>query len=883
MAVVDDLAPGMDASPPSEDYGRQPPQDLAAEQSVLGGMLLSKDAIADVLERLRPGDFYRPAHQNIYDAILDLYGRGEPADAVTAAAELDRRGLLRRIGGAPYLHTLISTVPTAANAGFYAGIVAEKALLRRLVEAGTRVVQYGYAGAEGADVAEVVDRAQAEIYDVADRRLSEDFVPLEDLLQPTMDEIDAIASSGGLARGVPTGFNELDEVTNGLHPGQMIIVAARPGVGKSTLGLDFMRSCSIKHRLASVIFSLEMSKSEIVMRLLSAEAKIKLSDMRSGRMNDDDWTRLARRMSEISEAPLYIDDSPNLTMMEIRAKARRLRQKANLKLIVVDYMQLMTSGKKFESRQVEVSEFSRHLKLLAKELEVPVVAISQLNRGPEQRTDKKPMLADLRESGCLTAATRILRADTGAEVTFGELMRTGERPLVWSLDERLRMVARPMINVFPSGRKEVFRLRLASGREVEATGNHPFMKFEGWTPLEQLKIGDRIAAPRRVPQPVDAQRMDDSEVILLAHMIGDGSCVKNQPIRYASVDEANLAAVTFAAAHFGVTAVRDEYPAARVTTLRLRSPDRLARGRRNPIAAWLDGLGLFGCRSYDKFVPEAVFRAPYDQVALFLRHLWSTDGSVRWDAKVGQARIYYASTSRRLIDDVAQLLLRVGVFARIKHAPKLGYRDSWHLHIYGAENQLRFLRHVGVHGAKAAAGQQVVAQLEGLVRNPNLDTVPREVWERVRNTLSTKGVTHRQFASAVGIQFRGSTMWKHSPSRSRLHRAAVVLDDRDIHALATTDVYWDTVVEITSLGEQDVYDGTVSDTHNFVANGIAVHNSLEQDSDVVILLHRPDAFDRDDPRGGEADLILAKHRNGPTKTVTVAHQLHLSRFANMAR
>ncbi|OBF86143.1 replicative DNA helicase [Mycobacterium sp. 852002-51163_SCH5372311] len=1027
MAVVDDLGhPGMDATPPSEDFGRQPPQDLAAEQSVLGGMLLSKDAIADVLERLRPGDFYRPAHQNVYDAILDLYGRGEPADAVTVAAELDRRGLLRRIGGAPYLHTLISTVPTAANAGYYAGIVAEKALLRRLVEAGTRVVQYGYAGAEGADVAEVVDRAQAEIYDVADRRLSEDFVPLEDLLQPTMDEIDAIASNGGLARGVPTGFTELDEVTNGLHPGQMVIVAARPGVGKalaldtalptptgwtpmgdvsvgdellgadgkptrvvaatevmlgrpcyeiefsdgtvivadaahqwptsygirtsdqlrcgldtinaagstahyaqrqtavltpvlqvdsvrrvpsvavrcvqvdnidhlylaghgmvpthnSTLGLDFMRSCSIKHRMASVIFSLEMSKSEIVMRLLSAEAKIKLSDMRSGRMNDDDWTRLARRMSEISEAPLYIDDSPNLTMMEVRAKARRLRQKADLRLVVVDYMQLMTSGKRYESRQVEVSEFSRHLKLLAKELEVPVVAISQLNRGPEQRTDKKPMLADLRESGCLTAATRILRADTGTEVTFGELMQTGERPLVWSLDERLRMVARPMTNVFPSGRKEVFRLRLASGREVEATANHPFMKLEGWTPLEQLKIGDRIAVPRRVPEPVDTQRMDESELILLAHMIGDGSCVKNQPIRYASIDEANLVAVTISAAHFGVKAVRDEYPAARVTTLRMPAPERVARGRRNPIAAWLDSLGLFGKRSHEKFVPEAIFRAPNDQVALFLRHLWATDGSVRWDATAGQGQIYYASTSRRLVDDVAQLLLRVGVFTRIKRAQKLGYRECWHLYIYGAENQARFLNHVGVHGARGAAAQEVLTRLEYVVRNTNQDTVPKEVWAQVRELLSSRRITHRQFAAAMNTQFCGSTMWKHSPSRARLHRAAALLDDGDIHALSTSDVYWDTVVEIASLGEQDVYDGTVPGTNNFVAQGISVHNSLEQDADVVILLHRPDAFDRDDPRGGEADLILAKHRNGPTRTVTVAHQLHLSRFANMAR
>ncbi|MGE2835522.1 replicative DNA helicase [Mycobacterium sp. SMC-4] len=405
MAVVDDLGrPGDTAAaepPPSEDFGRQPPQDPAAEQAVLGGMLLSKDAIADVLEKLRPGDFYKPAHQIVYDAILDLYGRGEPADAVTVAAELDRRGLLRRVGGAPYLHTLISTVPTAANAGYYAEIVSEKALLRRLVEAGTRVVQYGYAGADGADVNDIVDRAQAEIYDVTERRTGEDFVILEEILQPTMDEIDAIASEGGISKGVPTGFTDLDELTNGLHPGQMIVVAARPGMGKSTLGLDFMRSCSIKHQLPSIVFSLEMSKTEIVMRLLSAEAKIKLADMRSGRMSDDDWTRLARRMSEISEAPLYIDDSPNLTMMEIRAKARRLKQKSDLRLIVIDYLQLMTSGKKVESRQQEVSEFSRQIKLLAKELEVPVVAMSQLNRGPEQRTDKKPMLSDLRESGSI--------------------------------------------------------------------------------------------------------------------------------------------------------------------------------------------------------------------------------------------------------------------------------------------------------------------------------------------------------------------------------------------------------------------------------------------------------------------------------------------------
>jgi replicative DNA helicase len=401
--------------------------------------------------------------------------------------------------------------------------------------------------------------------------------------------------------------------------------------------------------------------------------------------------------------------------------------------------------------------------------------------------------------------------------------------------------------------------------------------------LEELTVGDRLAVPRRVPEPVDTQRMAESEVILLAHMIGDGSCVKRQPIRYASVDEANLAAVTVSAAYFGVTAVRDDYPAARVTTLRLPAPYRLTHGRRNPIAAWLDELGLFGLRSYEKFVPQAVFALPNDQVALFLRHLWATDGSVRWDAKVGQGRIYYASTSRRLIDDVQQLLLRVGVNSRITRMRKATYRDCWHLWIDRAENQVAFLTKVGVHGARSRAAQTVLEELTARMRRPGADTVPREVWNRVERALPSQRMSTREFAMAASIRMEGSTTWTHAPGRRRLHRVAALLQDRTLHDLATSDVFWDKVVEITSIGEQDVYDGTVPGTNNFVAQGISAHNSLEQDADMVILLNRPDAFERDDPRGGEADLILAKHRNGPTKTVTVAHQLHLSRFTNMAR
>lgn len=400
MAISDDVRP---AAPAPNEYDRTPPQDIAAEQSVLGGMLLSKDAIADVIEILRSTDFYKPAHGIVFDTILDLYGRGEPADAVTVAAALADNGELPRVGGAPYLHTLIALVPTAANAAYYAKIVGERAVLRRLVEAGTRIVQLGYGSAsgQGRDVDDVVDMAQQAVYEVTERRTAEDYTVLEELLQPTMDEIEAIGATGGIMAGVPTGFVDLDRITNGLHPGQLIVVAARPGLGKSTFGMDVIRSASIRHGLTSVIFSLEMSKIEITMRLLSAEAKVPLHHLRSGQLSEDDWTKLARRMGEVSEAPLFIDDSPNMTMMEIRAKARRLKQRHELRIIVLDYLQLMSSNKRVESRQQEVSELSRGLKLLAKELEVPVIAVSQLNRGPEQRTDKRPQLSDLRESGAI--------------------------------------------------------------------------------------------------------------------------------------------------------------------------------------------------------------------------------------------------------------------------------------------------------------------------------------------------------------------------------------------------------------------------------------------------------------------------------------------------
>ncbi len=648
----------------------------------------------------------------------------------------------------------------------------------------------------------------------------------------------------------------------------------------STLALDFCRAASIHNNLTSVFFSLEMTRSEITMRLLSAEAKVPLNHIRNGNMNDDDWAKLARKMGEVSSAPMFIDDSPNMTMMEIRAKARRLKQRHDLKLMVIDYLQLMSSGKKVESRQLEVSEFSRQIKLLAKELEIPIIALSQLNRGPEQRGDKRPMMSDLRESGCLTADTRLMRADTNAEITLGELMEGDVRDIpVWSLDERLKLVPRTLTHAFPSGTKPVFEVTLGSGRKVRATGNHPFLTYNGWMPLAELTVGARVGSIRHVPPPLGIVSRDRDEIVLLAHLLGDGSVVRRQPIRYASTDEANLASVAEAARRrFGITPVRDEYETARVTTLRLPAPFHLTHGKRNPIAAWLDEDGLFGLRSHEKFVPDWVFSLPKDQVALFLRHIWSTDGCVHQSSNKGT--VYYATTSHRLADDIARLLLRFNVFTRTHEVRKGSYRVGYQVHVSGAANQLRFLEDVGVHGDRGLGAEKLEEFLRGVASRPGRDTVPIEVWDDVRSAMQDSSLAADTIKNESGIGV--DVMERRAPSRQRLFHLASVLGDNDLALMATNDVYWDSIAAIDPVGEFPVYDATVLGLHNFVANGIPLHNSIEQDADMVVLLHRDDVYEKESTRPGEADLIVAKHRNGPTRDITVAFQGHYSRFVDMA-
>jgi len=621
---------------------RVPPHNLAAEESLLGAMLLSRDAIVAAIEvQLSPDDFYKPAHGHIYDAITSLYAQGEPADPVTVAEELRRAGVLEAIGGGAVLLSLQAGTPAIGNATRYARIVEEHALLRRLIGAAGDIAELGYSLPD--DVPAAIDEAEALVFEVAQRRVTDSMAPIRDLLERHLDHIEALYERNQEVTGVPTGFVDLDKQLAGLQPSNLIIVGARPGMGKTSFALGMAAHAALEASEPVLLFSLEMSHRELTQRLLCSEARVDATRMRNGRLLEADWPKISHAVGRLAEAQIFIDDNPRLTVMEIRAKARRLKSREGLGLIVVDYLQLMTGRADSENRQVEVSEISRGLKILARELEVPVVALSQLSRTLETRADKRPILADLRESGCMPASTGIMRADTGEEIALGELVLSQQRPMVWSVDEHQRLVPAQLVNAFPSGIKPVFELRLESGRSVEATANHRFLTVGGWARLDSLQVGSFVAVPRRLPSPLSPHRGPP------AHMTGDVS------------------------------------------------------------------IG-----------PSAV----------------------------------------------------------------------------------------------------------------------------------------KRIAGALAIADRGS---------------------RQLPDTATADLDWDEVIEIVPVGDQPTFDATVLGTHNFIADGVVAHNSLEQDADVVIFLYRDELYNRESPDRGTAEVIVAKHRNGPTGVTHLAFLDHYTRFANMAR
>ena len=380
---------------------RVPPQNLEAEQAVLGAMLIEKEAIARVTELLKGGDFYREAHRLIFEAMLDLYNRNEAVDMITVIELLKREDHLERVGGIAYVTSLANSVPTAANVHYHAKIVEEKALLRQLIQTSTQIAALGYEGSE--EVSQIVDQAEKMILEVSNRRIGGDFTPIKSIVLDAFGKIEQIYESRGGITGLATGFKDLDRLTSGLQKSDLILVAARPSMGKTAFTLNIASNVAIREKKAVAFFSLEMSKEQLVQRMLCAEASIDSQKLRIGELEDDDWTKLINAADRLSGAPIFIDDTAGISVLEMRSKARCLKVEHDLSLIIIDYLQLMqgSGGKGGENRQQEISEISRSLKGLARELGVPVVALSQLSRSVESRQVKKPMLSDLRESGSL--------------------------------------------------------------------------------------------------------------------------------------------------------------------------------------------------------------------------------------------------------------------------------------------------------------------------------------------------------------------------------------------------------------------------------------------------------------------------------------------------
>jgi len=493
------------ASSPIE---RIPPHNLEAEMAVIGSVLVDREMMASVTEIVSPVDFYALRHETIFSALVQLYERGEPLDKITLTEELRRRAALEKVGGLPYLTSLMETVPTAASAEYYSRIVREKAALRGLIHAGTEITRIGYENEDDVDAA--IDRSEQVVFEVGRRQQHGEFAPITKLLKDAFEQIDRLYHSRGDRTGVTSGFRDIDEFTAGFQPGSFIIVAARPSMGKTSMALSMALSAAKDEARPIAVFSLEMTSQEIVSRLLSAEARINAQHLRRGNIQEHEWDRISDGMNALSQVPLYIDDSGTLTVTEVRSRCRRLKSADGLSCVFIDYLQLLRPGAstRNQNRNDELSEICRTLKATAKDLEVPIIALAQLNRAVETRQDKRPVLSDLRD--CLGGESLVANADTGERVPIAQIARRGLRFNVWAVDDRLQLVRRPIVDAWSVGPKPVYRVTTRSGRTIRCTAGHRFLCVSGWHELRDLEAGSVIAVPRQssviaIPRPYDEQ------------------------------------------------------------------------------------------------------------------------------------------------------------------------------------------------------------------------------------------------------------------------------------------------------------------------------------------------------------------------------------------
>jgi len=860
-----------------------PPHSLEAEQSVLGGLLLENPAADRIGDILGADDFYSDAHRVVFNAIMGLIADNKPADVVTVGETLSSLKKLDYVGGMVYLGALVENVPTAANIRRYAEIVRERAILRRLAAAGGEIADTAY-NPLGRSVREILDQAETKVFEIAEHgaRGQQGFQELRPLLTQAVERIELLfhRDNPSDVTGVPTGFADLDHLTSGLQEGDLIVIAGRPSMGKTALALNIAEHIALSSKLPVGIFSMEMGSMQLAMRLIGSVGRLDQHKVRTGQLVPDDWERLSEALGRLSEAAIHVDETPALNALELRARARRLSRQYGGKLgaIVVDYLQLMQAIAEGENRATEISEISRSLKALAKELKAPVLALSQLNRSLEQRPNKRPIMSDLRE--CVTGDTPVLLVD-GRRVPIRDLV--GTTPEVWAMSLARKIVAAKSDRVWSVGARPVLRIAFASGRALRVTGRHRLYGGGGWVRADALQVGDRIALARVVPAPRAPIVWPEHHVVLLGQLVCDGSYLNQQPLRYTTASEDNSRAVREAAEAFGCRVTRY---AGRGLWHQLLISGNGNRWAPEGVNRWLRELGIFNQRSHEKRLPADVFRLSNEQVALLLRHLWATDGSIspRGAGSKGAGRIYFSTCSARLGADVAALLLRLGIVARLRTVLQKGYGPVYTVDVSGSAQQLRFLDKVGAFGPRVAPARALRTVLEATMPNTNIDTIPIEVFQQVKSIMRAKGISQRVMAARRGTSYGGSAHFSFAPSRALLCEYGALLEAPELVELARSDVFWDRVVDVRPDGEEEVFDLTVPGPSSWLADGIVSHNSgaIEQDADVILFIYRDEVYNEDTQDKGVAEIIISKQRNGPIGTVRLAFLGQYTRFENLA-
>lgn len=1209
------------------EHGKVPPQATNLEEAVLGALMLDKDAVALIIDILRPASFYKEAHQHIYKAICILFEKSHPIDLLTVTEELKKLGKLEMVGGPYQLVELTNRVASSANIEFHARIIAQKFIQRELIRSSTETITAAYE--DTVDVFDLLDSAEQNLFNITEQNLSRGSLGMSTLVNMAVKQLEEMSGKEEGLTGVPTGFLGLDQLTSGWQPSDLIIIAARPGMGKclgkgtkvlkydgnlekveniqvgdllmgddstprkvasiargqekmywihqnkgisyrvneshilslkrsrnegkhikgdvlnisvrdwlaksnkfksnykgykvpvefkeqSTLlapyfiGLwlgddsntkpeiytqdpeivtyihefakqqslqvrahlvpdkcpayaivggtrghggyslmDDLRSLdlinnkhipqeylinstskrlallaglldsdghylaqsngyeitqknqhlaeqikflcdslgfrtSLKAEKASIasigfesivyrvriygnvdtipvkinykaanpwksvvdwqvtgitveedivddyygftldannlflledmtvthntaftmavarnaaiefnkgvaFFSLEMSSLQLVNRLISMETEIPSEKLRKGQLEDYEWQQLHAQVDKLSNVPLFIDDTPGISIFELRAKCRRLKMQHDIQMVVVDYLQLMTGGGDNKgNREQEISMISRGLKGLAKELSVPVIALSQLSRAVETRGgSKRPQLSDLRE--CITGDTLVYIASSGLYQRVDSLV--GKKGFeVLAIDKQQQLQKARCLDVWETGEKEIFELTTQSGYTIKASANHPFYTIDGWKKLETLQEGSYVATPRYLDYNKENKDLLDQEIILLAHMIGDGCFVERQPIHYTSQDPASLDIVEASAQQLWDIKGRrvKDLNSKNCYHLYLPSPYPLTHGVRHPFSLLLEKVGLTFARSHEKTVPEAIFNSSMRQLALFIHHIWATDGGIFIRKGKGSSKIYYSSNSIQLIQQLQSLLLRFEISASISKGQKENYKPNYVLNITGKDNIAKFHQHIGIHGTKIKTLEDLVALNKTKRSIPNSDIVPKNLWQYIKDLKRVKGFTERKFQAALEMSYSGSSLYRSNISRNRLNKIATILESEELLKWANSAIKWEKIVSIKPVGKEMTYDIHVEQYHNFVANNFIIHNSgaIEQDADIVSFIYRPEYYQiLEDEEGnslkGIGEIIVAKHRNGALDSVRLKWDGQFAKFSNL--